>query len=165
MPDPDPIRTERLLLHPIRPGDAPDLYAILRDPAIGEPMGEEPPEGADAVRERIESWIRGPEDGSGERWLNWIARANDGRAVAHVQATISEDSAWLAWIVAVGVQRRGFATEAALGMRDHLSVTGVATFLASIPPGHVASEGVARNLGMTVTDEVVHGERVWRTTA
>ena len=46
---------------------------------------------------------------------------------------------------------------------DLLAKDGVGTFAASIRDGHEASEGVARNLGLRVTDEIVAGERVWRT--
>jgi RimJ/RimL family protein N-acetyltransferase len=66
-------------------------------------------------------------------------------------------------VVAIKRQRRGFATEAARAITGHLGTNGVRTFAASIPQGHVASEGVARNLGLLVTDEIVDGERVWRT--
>lgn len=163
MPLERPLETDRLTLRPMRPGDADDLYAILRDPAIGAWMRETPPENELEVRARIESWVRGPAPESGERWLNWLARTHDGRAVAHLSATVRGTSAWLAWIVAVERQRLGFATEAARAVKDQLVGEGIDGFAASIRAGHEASEGVARNLGMRVTEEVVDGERVWRT--
>ena len=158
-----PITTDRLSLQPIRPTDAEDLFEITRDPAVGAAMGEPPPEDVVAVRARIGSWITGPGPERDERWLNWIARTPDGRPVAHVAATVQGSLAWLAWIVGVGHQRRGYATEAALAIMDDLAANGIGAFSATIRDGHAASEGVARNLGMLVTDEVVDGERVWRT--
>jgi RimJ/RimL family protein N-acetyltransferase len=164
MPDPleQPLETERLSLAPMRPSDAEDLFEILRDPAIGVWMDEAPPEDAAEVRARIESWMRGPGGGNEERWLNWLARTPDGSPVAQLSATLQGASAWLAWIVSVQRQRSGYATEAARAIKDRLASSGVGTFLASIPAGHEASEGVAGKLGLVVTDEVAHGERVWR---
>jgi RimJ/RimL family protein N-acetyltransferase len=114
------------------------------------------------MRERIEEWMRGPGPEKDERWLNWLARTHDGRPVAHLSATVQGSLAWLAWVVAVKWQRHGFATEAARAIMDHLATKGVRTFAASIPEGHEASEGVARNLGLLITDEIIDGERVWR---
>ena len=54
------IDTDRLTIQPMRPEDAEDLFAIMREPAIGVALGEPPPESATAMRERIESWGRGP---------------------------------------------------------------------------------------------------------
>jgi RimJ/RimL family protein N-acetyltransferase len=156
------IETERLFLRPLVPADAEDLYSIMQDPAIGTFTGDPPPESVDAVRARIEGWKQGPASQSGDRWLNWLARTSEGDAVAHLSATVHGRAAWLAWIVATERQRRGYATEAARGIRDHLEVNGVMTFFASIAEGHAASEGVARNLGMRLTQRTVDGERVWR---
>jgi len=158
-----PIETERLSLRPVRPADAEDLFAIMRDPAIGAAMHEPPPESEATVRARIEAWIRGPGSDVDERWLNWIARTYGGHPVAHLAATIHGEVAWLAWVVGVDSQRHGYATEAARAVTDRLATDGIGTFAASIRNGHEASEGVARHLGMRVTDEVVTGERVWRT--
>ena len=158
-----PIETERLSLRPMKPADAEDLFAIMRDPAIGAALHEPPPESVAAVRARIEEWIRGPGSEADERWLNWIARTDGGLPVAHLAATIHGRVAWLAWVVGVERQRRGYATEAARAVMDRLATNGIRTFAASIRDGHEASEGVARHLGLRVTDEVVAGERVWRT--
>jgi RimJ/RimL family protein N-acetyltransferase len=155
------IRTERLVLSPVRVEDAEDLYAILREPALGEFTGDVPPIDVAETRERITSWLQGP-DSDDERWRNWIARSPEGTPVAHIAATVRGASAWLAWIVALDAQRRGYATEAALAVMEQLASDGVAVFLASIPAGHGASEGVARNLGLALTDQIADGERVWR---
>ena len=156
------IRTTRLLITPILPTDAADLFEILRDPAIGEKIDEEPPASVDEVRERIASWDHGPGTDRDERWLNWLARTPAGEPVAHLSVTVTPDGAWLAWIVHVEQQRRGYATEGARAVMDALTDDGIRTFLASIPEGHVASEGVAGALGMRLTDDLADGERVWR---
>jgi RimJ/RimL family protein N-acetyltransferase len=161
----DPILTTRLTLRPIRPEDASDLFSILRDPAIGLWTGDEPPPDVTEVRRLIEAWGRGPEPGLDERWLNWFARTHAGDPVGHLQATVHGSSAALAWVVATPLQRRGYASEAALGVIGHLRRLNVVTFTASIAEGHAASEGVARRLGMVPTAQRLEGERVWRLTS
>ena len=110
----------------------------------------------------IGSWVAGP--GRARRALAELDRPDTRRSpVAHLAATVQGSLAWLAWIVGVDHQRRGYATEAALAIVDDLAKHGISAFSASIRESHAASEGVARDLGMLVTDEVIDGERVWRT--
>ena len=155
------IETDRLSLQPIRQADAEDLFEIMRDPAIGAAMGEPPPEDVIAAGARIGSWIAGPGSEHDERWLNWIARTPDGSPVAYLAATVQ--GSWRGWrrIVAVIISAAGTRPKPRWirPPRPH----GISAFSASIRESHAASEGVARDLGMLVTDEVIDGERVWRT--
>jgi RimJ/RimL family protein N-acetyltransferase len=162
VPEARTLVTERLTLAPIEVSDADDLFEILRDPRIGGAMLEDPPASVDVVRSNIASWRAGPPPDREDAWLNWLARTASGRAVAQLAATVQPRGTWLAWIVGVDHQRRGYATEAATAVLRSLSEQGVRTFLASIRDGHAASEGVARNLGFAPTDELADGERVWR---
>jgi RimJ/RimL family protein N-acetyltransferase len=100
--------------------------------------------------------------GSDERWLSWLARTDDGRAVARLAAIIKGSTAWLAWVVGLHSQRQDYATEAGRVIVQWLSENGVSRFAASIPEGGAASEGVARKLAFVLTDERVGGERVFR---
>jgi RimJ/RimL family protein N-acetyltransferase len=136
---------------------------VLRDPRLGAFTGDDPPANVAAMRATIKRWVaHDPADP--ERWRNWIVRrSGDGKAVGHIQATVRGTVAELAWVIAVDVQGRGYATEAtraaARSLRDD---DGIGTLEATIAEGHVASEGVARHLGLVVTGEVRDGERVWR---
>ena len=115
------------------------------------------------MRATIERWMaHDPADP--EHWRNWVVRrGSDGRVVGHVQATVRGTVAELAWVIAVEMQGRGFATEAArAAARSLRDDDGIGTLEATIAEGHVASEGVARHLGLVVTDEIRDGERVWR---
>lgn len=161
-PEARSITTERLTLTPIDVADADDLYAILRDPRIAGAMLEEPPASVDVVRSNIVSWRQGPPPEREEAWLNWLARTHSGAAVAQLAATVQPRGTWLAWIVGVEHQGRGYASEAARGVIDLLGAQGVTTYLASIREFHEASERVARSLGFQLTDEWADGERVWR---
>lgn len=100
-------------------------------------------------------------------WLNWmLRRRSDGRLVGTVQATLSHVAAGrcvaeLAWVVGLGYQRNGYGREGARAMVSWLRTRRVAELVAHIPPGHDASIGVARALGLTATDVVVDGEVRW----
>ena len=164
VPEARSIATDRLALTPIAVNDADDLYSILRDPRIGAAMLEEPPPSVGVVRSNIASWLKGPSPEREEAWLNWLARTHDGAPVGQLAATVQPRGTWLAWIVAVDQQGRGFASEAARGVIDSLTGQGVTTYLASIREGHDASERVARSLGFEPTDELADDERVWSLT-
>lgn len=118
----------------------------------------------DELRDRY-TWqsIGWSADGS-EGWHNWIIRPRPGgQAVGFVQATIRDDGrhAEIAWVVGLAGQGRGYATEASLAVVGWLEWRGVTRITANIQAGHVASETVARRIGLRPTLEVVDGERVW----
>jgi RimJ/RimL family protein N-acetyltransferase len=83
-------------------------------------------------------------------------------------------SAELAWVIGGRWQGRGYATEAAAAVLDAVrqnhprdaaaTATGdhVTLVHANIAPGHVASESVARRLGLVPTDVVHDGETRWQ---
>jgi len=85
-------------------------------------------------------------------------------------------SAELAWVIGVRWQGRGYATEAAAAVLDAVrgdhprdaprAATGddVTLVHAHIAPGHLASESVARRLGLAPTDVVHDGETRWQLT-
>jgi RimJ/RimL family protein N-acetyltransferase len=105
-------------------------------------------------------------DGRSE-WRNWILRGRlDRRAVGTIQATIGDQgqTAAIAWIIGMGWQGHGYATEAARAVVAWLDARGVRTIDAFVHPDHRASAAVAAHVGLRLTDEVIDGERVWRRT-
>ena len=70
------------------------------------------------------------------------------------------------------MRRLGHATEAAIAVRDCAAAAGVEHLVALIRPVNIASQGVARNLGMEVertafvhgADALVFGRRLERAT-
>lgn len=141
----------------------------------------------DELRARYARQAVGRSPDGRETWHSWILRERaSGRAVGFVQATVgptagtsSADadtaatpydgatSAELAWVVGVEWQGRGYATEAATAVRDAVRGTGPGTgdhvtrVHAHIAPGNVASEAVARRLGLAPTAVVHDGEVRW----
>jgi RimJ/RimL family protein N-acetyltransferase len=158
------LDTERLRLEPLRVEHATEMASLLDDQRLHEFTGGRPstlPE----LRARYARQVVGWSPDGRRRWLNWIARGRaDGLAVGFVQATVNVDppaSAELAWTIAVAFQRRGYAREATGAVADWLRDHGVRMLSAHIRPGHEASEGVARALGLTATDQLVDGELLW----
>jgi len=156
-----PIETERLVLHPLKVGDADEMLAVLADGSLYEFDGGEPPT-LDSLRTRYRHQV----SGSGtpdEIWLNWIIRtAENDRAVGFVQADLVGDTAELGWLVGVADQGTGVATESASAVTDWLVGHGVRRIEAHIQCDHLASLAVAERLGLSDTGAVdADGEMVW----
>ncbi len=62
-------------------------------------------------------------------------------------------------------QGRGYAAEATSGLVGWLLGQGAVTITACIHPDHHASARVAARAGLSPTDGMADGERVWRLTA
>ena len=155
---------ERYRAGPLSVDDAPEMTAVLADPALYAFTGGEPPTLAD-LQARYLAQVRGRSPDGSERWHNWVVRLSDGdRAIGYVQATVTGEprAADVAWVIGTAWQGVGYATEAARAMLDWLLAEGVATITAHVLPGHAASEAVARRLGLGATEVLEDGERVWR---
>ena len=155
--------TERLRLDPLTADDATDLFPVLDDPSLGRFTGERPPDGVGSLRARFEGWERRRSPDGTELWLNWTIRLREGdRAVGLWQATIADDETAIAWTIGSAYQRRGFAIEAGRALLPWLRTTiGDATIVAWIHPAHLASQAVARRIGMRPTNRVRDGEIAW----
>jgi RimJ/RimL family protein N-acetyltransferase len=159
------IVTSRLVLRPLRVGDAEEMVTVLADPALHEFTGGQPAT-LDELRQRYTAWVEG--SGSDEElWLNWIVcRGSDGVAVGAVQSTIlhldTGTEALVAWTIGTPWQRQGYAAEAAAGLVSWLVGEGIESVVAHVHADHHASATVASRAGLRPTDAVVDGEVVWR---
>jgi RimJ/RimL family protein N-acetyltransferase len=153
------IVTDRLVLVPLEVAHADEMSVVLGDPSLYSFTGGEPPS-ARVLRSRYARMLAGSSEPT-VSWCNWVIRL-DCELVGFVQATIeSGDRAEIAWVVGVPWQRRGIAREAAGGLVGWLAGQ-VAEIIAHVHPDHAASNGVARAVGMTPTDETHDGEVLWR---
>lgn len=160
------VRTERLVLEPLQPGDAPEMVVVLGDGELHEFIGGQPAT-LDELRARY-VWLAAGSPDPGEVWVNWIIRqAGDQSAVGYVQATMHRSdggsSAEIAWVVGLPWQGRGFATEAAGALLGWLRAQGVDDVVAHVHPDHEASKAVAARIGLRPTAEMLDGEVAWRT--
>jgi RimJ/RimL family protein N-acetyltransferase len=152
-----------LVLEPLSPGHVEALFSLLAYPAVYEFIGGQP-ESVEALRSRVTAQARGWSADGSEQWLNWVVVA-DGDPVGTVQATIrggpDEGRAEVAWVISPGYQGRGYATAAAALLVEWLREQGVVGVMAHIHPDHVASQAVARSLGLRPTAVVLDGETRW----
>jgi RimJ/RimL family protein N-acetyltransferase len=161
------LRTDRLSLAPLRPDDAAEMAVVLGDPALHAFIGGEPLD-ASELRVRFERIAIGRSEDGRAAWHNWIVRLDaTGEATGTLQATVATEQGTgeLAWVIGVPWQGRGYASEAAQAVVAWLESTGLATIEAHVFPGHQASEKVAARAGLSPSDDLVDGERVWRRTA
>lgn len=159
------ISTARLILTELRADDAEEMVAVLDDEQLHEFTGGQPAT-LDELRDRYRQLAAGSGD-PGEVWLNWIVRERElGNAVGTVQATLVDRAgvreAYIAWIIGVPWQSKGFASEAAIALAGWLRARDVEVVTAHIHPDHTASAKVAARAGLEPTDATVDGETVWQ---
>jgi RimJ/RimL family protein N-acetyltransferase len=166
--DRESILTERLTLTTLTVLDADEMAGVLNDERLHEYIGGRP-DTLIELRDRYRRYVAGAKE-PGHVWLNWIVRlTHDGAAIGTMQATVSTRSdartvADVAWMIGVGSQGRGYASEAARALIDWLRAHGVDEVTAHIRADHHASATVASRSGLHPTDERVDGETVWRFT-
>lgn len=155
-----PVPAARLDLVPLRPGHAGEMAAVLAGPDLYAFTGGTPPSPAD-LRARYERWTAGSPDPD-VAWCNWAIRLREpGCLAGWVQATVTAESAEVAWVVGVPWQGQGLATEAARALLTWLRDHSVAAVTAHIHPDHAASAAVAAAAGLSPTDVIEDGEIRW----
>lgn len=158
------IASERISLDPLVVADADRLASVLADPSVYAFTGDEPLP-LDDLRRRFRSWERRRSPDGSQQWLNWtITLRATGDAIGYIQATIdSNGCAEIAYVIGARWQRQGYATEAARALLSVLKHHDeVREIHAHIAPGHLASEAVARAIGLHRTEEKTdEGEVRW----
>ena len=118
------ITTDRLLLRKPRREDASDLAVAYADPEVVQFMGDGSTATLEEVEQGIARWL--------ERWESWgmslfvLERREDGRIVGRAGFLRWDPEAWevggdeteLGWLLAREHWGHGYATEAALALRD-----------------------------------------------
>ncbi|WP_155054784.1 GNAT family N-acetyltransferase [Streptomyces blattellae] len=158
----DPIPTPRLDLLPLQVEHAQEMATVLADPALHTYIGGTPLT-REALHARYERLVAGSPDPS-VTWCNWVLRHRTGsHLIGTVQATITGQTAEIAWVVGTPWQGNGYASEAARGLVSRLRERSrTLTVIAHIHPSHHASAAVARATGLSPTDEEHDGEVRWR---
>ena len=157
-------QTARLRLNLVVEADADELHLVLDDPELHHFTGGAPLPLAE-LRQRVATWQRLRSPDGRELWLNWTVRLRATGALAgHVQATVRDGVASIAYVIGRAYWGQGLATEAAEAMcrmiRERL---GIEELVAHIHPLHQASQRVARHLALARTGEVdAEGEEIWR---
>ncbi len=133
------------------------MVSVLADPGLYVHTGGGPPSLGE-LRARYERQV------SRDGWLNWMLRLrSDGCLIGFVQASVNGTEADLAWVLSADQQGFGLATEAMTAVVEWLASIDVVSLSAYIRPDHVASQAVAKRLGLEATDTMREGEARWLT--
>lgn len=137
-----------LRLEPQVAGHAPEMFEVLRDPAIYEFENGPPPSLEWLERRYRQLETRCSPDGS-ERWLNWVIRLPSGRLAGYVQATVlRESTAFIAYELASRHWRQGIGSAAVTAVLQELASTyGVHTCVAVFKARNFRSGALLRHLG------------------
>jgi [ribosomal protein S5]-alanine N-acetyltransferase len=156
----DALTTERLLLRPPGPADAPGYRALLLDPVIGKWLRPQP--------------LRPFTPADGDLWLgederHWerygfgpwaVVEREGGGYLGRVGLQWAEvgDRAGIEvlWAIDPGRHGAGLASEAAAAALDRAGELGLDEVFAMILPINAASLRVAEKIGMERTGEVEH---------
>ncbi len=163
MTDPDAraLRTARLVLRPIEPGDVDAFAALYADPEVVRHIGEGTTASAEETAEWVERAIR---RNDAEGWDMRVVELEDtgvfvGRCGIAVHEIEGRTEREIGYILAREHWGRGYATEAATAMRDHaIQGLGLRRLVSLVRPANDPSKRVARKLGMTYERDVsFHG--------
>ncbi|HEY2052552.1 MAG TPA: GNAT family N-acetyltransferase [Solirubrobacterales bacterium] len=160
MGDADARTTERLLLRPPGPGDAPAYRALLMHPTIGEwlrppPLAPFEPDDGDAW---LDADVRDWERFGFAPWA--VVERGTGDYLGRVGLRRSEigDRAGIEVLWSIDPRRHGegFAGEAAAAALDHAADLELDEVFAMILPSNAASLRVAAKIGMERDGNVDH---------
>ncbi|MFL5959336.1 MAG: GNAT family N-acetyltransferase [Gaiellaceae bacterium] len=148
------VATERLVLRKPRPDDAPGLLDAYADVEVVRYISDGSTATLAEVEEGIEQWL--------ERWEEWglgffsLERRDDGRVLGRAGFVRWDPETWqvggteteLGWLLARKHWGHGYATEAALALRDWaLGERRLSRLVSLIQHENVRSIRVAEKLG------------------
>jgi RimJ/RimL family protein N-acetyltransferase len=153
------IETERLLLRKPRPEDAEALVEAISDPETMRYIGDGGTGGLEAAEGAIRRWLaRWDESGIGQFV---VERRDDGRFVGRAGFLVWDPGTWepapqgeveIGWTLVRALWGNGYATEAALALRDW---TDRPRLISLIQHGNERSVRVAEKLGERYEGDVV----------
>lgn len=163
------IETERLVLRKPRLEDTPDLAVAYADPEVVRYLGDGSTSTPAQVEQGIAFWLeRWEENGVG---LFSMERREDGRVIGRSGFLVWDGDTWevgsfaeagaraeveLGWMVAREHWGQGYATEAALAMRDWgIAERGFTRLISIIRPGNDRSVRVAEKIGERYERDIV----------
>jgi RimJ/RimL family protein N-acetyltransferase len=142
------IETQRLLLRKPTVADVEDPPAFLADPRVMDFLG-----GVEDSRGVVRQWVDGWETYPAGKLIVEAAGERIGRVGFNfydperwVRSSSPDAQPELTWALAHEHWGKGYATEAAVAVRDWFGRSGVISLIA---PGNVASQRVAGRLGAT----------------
>ena len=152
------LETKRLILRPMSPTDLDDLLLIFTDPKVMASFG-----GELFSRTQMERWLLRNlthQDEWGYGLFSVILKEN-GRLIGDcgLEQMEEEGAAELGYDFRSNYWHRGFATEAALAVRDYaFEILQLPQLISLIRVGNLASKRVAEKVGMSLVEEFTRYE-------
>lgn len=157
------LETKRLILRPMLTTDLDDLLLIFTDPKVMASFG-----GELFTREQMEHWLQRNlehQDQFGYGLFSVILKEN-GKLIGDCGLEQMEDqgAAELGYDFRSDVWHQGYATEAALAVRDYaFDVLQLPRLISLIRVGNLASKRVAEKVGMKFIEEFTrYDNRYWK---
>ena len=150
----EPIETERLLLSPLRPEHAAQMWEVLREPALYTWIPRDPPDDVAAVERRFRAVSVGQSADGREQWLNWTAWLRTTREpVGLFEAAVQEDrKAYVAYRIRLALWRQGYAIEGMRAVINTLFSSGVREIEAEIDSRNLRSLSLVSRLGFVLAE-------------
>jgi RimJ/RimL family protein N-acetyltransferase len=163
------IETERLLVRKPRAEDAADLSVAYADPEVMRYMDDGSTATLAEVEAHVARWLR--------RWDDWglslcsLERREDGRVLGRAGFIRWNPETWefggdeieLGWLLAREHWGHGYATEAALALRDWaFAERGLTRLISMIRHGNDRSAMVAERIGESYERDIVKNDGTTR---
>ncbi len=158
-----PLETKCLVLRPMLEADLDALHLIFTDPrvmaAFDHPL---------FTREQMQGWLQRNLDHQNRHGygLFSVILKETGELIGDCGLEQMEDqgAAELGYDFRSDYWNQGYATEAAVAVRDHaFDVLGLPKLISLIRVGNLASKRVAEKVGMTLAEEFTrHDVRYWK---
>jgi ribosomal-protein-alanine N-acetyltransferase len=114
------LQTPNLVLEPLKPAHADEIFPHLSDPALYTYVPQDPPADIERVRARYARLEHGRSADGQDLWLNWVIK-DKARIAGTVQATVVPDrTALIAYERYAPFAHKGVAAEAVGAMIAHL---------------------------------------------
>ena len=145
---PEVIELERLRLRRPRLSDAPAIFEYASDPEVARYADWPISRSIESVNERLR--LRADQWSSGEEFYWVVTLRLDDRAIGAIACTISGHAAEFGFLLARGLWRNGYATEAARAIVEWVfSVPSVSRLAATCDIDNLASARVLEKAGLT----------------
>lgn len=142
---------ESLIIVPLRPEDAEEMFVGLSDEQGYHFIPDEPPATIETLRERYVMLSSGGLPDGSEIWLNWIIRyGNENVASGYTQSTITGNDALIGYHVFPAFWRKGIgATSVILTLGEVFARKGVTVARAFVDTRNIASISLLEKLGFS----------------
>ncbi|SEN35645.1 GNAT family N-acetyltransferase [Lihuaxuella thermophila] len=151
------IETKRLQFRPYQWTDLDFLASLWANPDVVRYIGNGKTKNIEEIRALFPAWVKRSQSGFG---LQVAVLKESGEPIGHAGLIRQEVDGKHEWEIGYWLAKKywgqGFATEAALGFRDHaVQQLGISRVISIIQPANHASIHVAQKIGMVKEKETI----------